>query len=266
MKWVYRILAVVLGTLLVSALTVLTTGFVVNTYVQSLLASMNIKWEGQPSGLTSLIRTGMGGSAEKTFASGQGSGSADLSASDNDQPDSSADIAGTDVTANTQPLPFGDSEYENQGANNQTAGGGAEGEADGQHEPALQDNGTGTGKADGSAAGSSGGDPAPEDALPVMGGTTDAGSSSGAGVGSGGSDQTVISPDELQAHKDDIPSSEKEEVFSMLMNKLPEEEMQKISAAMEGGLTEKELIDVQQILSKYLSKDDYAKMLSILDK
>lgn len=48
------------------------------------------------------------------------------------------------------------------------------------------------------------------------------------------------------------------------MNKLPPEEMQKISAAMEGGLTEQELQDIQQVLAKYLTKEEYNKLMDLL--
>ncbi|MMZ69321.1 hypothetical protein D1872_321400 [compost metagenome] len=50
----------------------------------------------------------------------------------------------------------------------------------------------------------------------------------------------------------------------MLMAKLPQEEMQRITELMEDGLTEKELIEIEQILSKHLNKTEYAKIMDLL--
>jgi hypothetical protein len=50
------------------------------------------------------------------------------------------------------------------------------------------------------------------------------------------------------------------------MTKLPQEEMQKLTVAMEDGLTETEMIEIEQILSKYLDKAEYTKMMNILKK
>ncbi len=246
MRWIYRIVMAVLAAILVSALTLLTTGFVVNAYVQSLLGSLNIKWEGQPSSFTSLVRAGFGGSSGQSGAkktddqgqAGQDPSTADAGAGDDASSGAVADIGGG---SGGEDKPADQDEQDNGGS-------GATSGTD------RTDGTDGTEDVQGSAA--------PEDALPVMGGT----SSTSGEAGAGSTEEPVVTPDELAAKKDDMSQQEKEEVFSMLMNKLPEEEMQKISAAMEGGLTESELIDIQQILSKYLNKDDYSKMIGILNK
>ncbi|ANS76463.1 hypothetical protein AWM70_19355 [Paenibacillus yonginensis] len=249
MKWVNRILLGAAATILVCALTVLTTGLVVNAYVQSLLSSLNIKWEGQPSGLSSVLKLGWGGPSTNKLSGEQEPdhqaarglpGGADLGGGTDED---GAVEGGTGDGSGTPPASSTDGAGgSGDGSTGGTAGGGR----------------TGTEAANGQAAEDSGGTYTDEDALPVMG----SGIASDAAGKQG--EEPVVTPDQLSAKKDDIPAKEKEEVFSMLMNKLPENEMQKITTAMEGGLTESELLEIQQILSKYLSKDDYAKMLEIL--
>lgn len=50
----------------------------------------------------------------------------------------------------------------------------------------------------------------------------------------------------------------------MLMNKLPQSEMQKISEAMEDGLTAAELADIEQGISKYLNAEEFDKLITML--
>ena len=245
MKWVYRIFLIAIGTVTVCALTVITTGFVVNAYVQSLLSSMNMKWEGQPTSLTSMMKTGFQGT-DLSSDSGQESGSSTSTSSnpspspsdsqaDNDdvQTQSSSPTPSEGTTGLTSASPDPDSPTLSETQDEQTIQNG-------------QDDGTSGGQASGT----------PDGALPVMGTGTEEEQSEGEAL--------VVSPDELQTKKDQISDQEKNEVFAMLMKKLPQDEMQKITIAMEGGLTESELIQIEQILSKYLDKNDYAKMMDIL--
>ncbi|GJM81411.1 hypothetical protein HMSSN139_39070 [Paenibacillus sp. HMSSN-139] len=50
------------------------------------------------------------------------------------------------------------------------------------------------------------------------------------------------------------------------MKKLPQEDMQILTVALEGGLTETEMINIEQILSKHLDKTEYAKVMELLKK
>ena len=65
------VLKMVLIVLLVSSLTLLTTGLIVQSYAKSLLASFNIQWEGQPSGLMGMFQGALGG---KQSSEGEKSG------------------------------------------------------------------------------------------------------------------------------------------------------------------------------------------------
>lgn len=98
-----------------------------------------------------------------------------------------------------------------------------------------------------------------------MGGISSNSGSSGSQEALGQDQQVVVTPDEMVAKKDELSDKDKEEVFAILMSKLPQAEMQKMTEAMEEGLTESEMIEIEQILSKYLDKTEYSKMMKILN-
>ncbi|MBG9794401.1 spore coat protein [Paenibacillus dendritiformis] len=110
------------------------------------------------------------------------------------------------------------------------------------------------------AAGKKAADPPKEDpgdgALPVMGGISSAEAAE--------RERVVISPDALSRNKEEIPASDKEQLFATLMKKLPQEEMQRLSTLMEDGLTAAELTEAEQILAKYLNDEEYGQMLEWL--
>ncbi|MBU5353211.1 hypothetical protein KQI74_13005 [Paenibacillus barcinonensis] len=60
MKLLLWFVKIVLIVLLVSSLTLLTTGLIVQSYAKSLLASFNIQWEGQPTGLLGMFQGAIG--------------------------------------------------------------------------------------------------------------------------------------------------------------------------------------------------------------
>lgn len=69
LQWFIKILLTVM---LVSSLTLLTTGLIVQSYVKSLLASFNIQWEGQPMGLTAMFQGALGGKSSEEKKPGTG--------------------------------------------------------------------------------------------------------------------------------------------------------------------------------------------------
>ncbi|MGG0824864.1 hypothetical protein ABE099_18525 [Paenibacillus turicensis] len=79
-------------------------------------------------------------------------------------------------------------------------------------------------------------------------------------------ENVVVTPDDLIAKKEGIEAKDKEAIFTILMSKLPQEEMQKLTEYMEGGLTETEVLAIEQMLSKYLDKMEYAKVMEVLKK
>lgn len=91
-----------------------------------------------------------------------------------------------------------------------------------------------------------------EEALPVM------------GQESLEQQQIVMTPEEMGRTKDELQPDEKEKIFRILMTKVPQEEMQSISEAMEGGLTEEELARIEEVMTKYLSQEEYEELTKLL--
>ncbi|MEC0371159.1 hypothetical protein [Paenibacillus chibensis] len=257
MKWTVWLVKTVLTVVLVCGLTLLTTGVIVNSYVQSLLSSFNITLEGQSFSLGGMMKgmLGLGGS---------GSG-------DQAKKDSKADGGTSGTTAG---------EREDSGANSSggSLGSMTSGSADqtGSGTDASGDKDVGsTGGDSGSTSGSSStdsgadssktsGEDAPIDALPVTGQGM-LGESS-AENGSSPDHQDTISPDDAAQKKQELTSSEKDQIFNILMTKLPQSELQKISTAMEDGLTAEELQTMEETISKYLTTEEFNVLKQMLEQ
>ncbi|WP_195574000.1 spore coat protein [Paenibacillus sp. 1001270B_150601_E10] len=96
--------------------------------------------------------------------------------------------------------------------------------------------------------------------LPVWGNVTE---DEQAAQGSS-NDELVMTPEEWTKNKDQLPQDKKNEIFSALMKKLPQEDWQRISTLMEDGLTSSELTEVEQILAKHLNDEEYKQMRDML--
>ena len=230
MKWTKWLLKISLTAILVSTLTIVTTGIVVNAYIQSVLSSFNIQLETEPMGVGGIMKSMLGmGSGTKPDA-----GSVNA-AKDNGQ------LEEDQGSADDEPA---------SGAGSETIGG------------TKEDKETSSG-----SSGTSGEPPndeeAPDNSLPVMG-TNTTEQSDDSSLSSLEDQEIVMTPGEIVDRKDSLPTEEKEEIFTMLMNKLPQSEMQKISEAMEDGLTAAELADIEQGISKYLNAEEFDKLITML--
>ncbi|SEU08716.1 hypothetical protein [Paenibacillus sp. NFR01] len=183
MTWLKRGLVVCLIVVLASGLSVLTTAYVVNTYIQSALASFDIELDGAKPGLGGFIDLLTGKDSKTT----------------------------SDATKAPEATPKP------------------------SEAPA--------------------GEKVPEDSLAVMGQASDAEEQS---------QDLVMTPGAMSSMKDNLGTDEKSNIFNILMTKVPAEEMQKISAAMENGLTESEVMDIQQIIAKYVSDEEYDSLMKML--
>ncbi|MEJ9219135.1 hypothetical protein P4H46_13205 [Paenibacillus glucanolyticus] len=222
MNWMKWLLKVSLTAILVSTLTIVTTGIVVNAYLQSVLASFNIQLETESVGVGGIMKTmlGMGSGSKPDSSNG------DISKA---QDPAGQGAASDDQTAGAD---------QSGGAEEDTkATTGSSGDSD---EPPVDDQ-------------------APEDSLPVMGTTTTESDDS-----SLEDQEIVMSPTDIVDRKESLSTADKEEIFTMLMNKLPQSEMQKISEAMEDGLTAAELTEIEEGISKYLNPEEFDKLISML--
>ncbi|MEO2210430.1 hypothetical protein ABGV40_05925 [Paenibacillus amylolyticus] len=250
MKLLVWFVKIVLTVMLVSSLTLLTTGLIVQSYAKSLLASFNIQWEGQPMGLTAMFQGALGGKTSEGNKSGNGTTDQPTGADEEQVPEDAVSVMGNGTESGQSGVDAGNDASQGSGPG-EGAGSGTD-TAVGSNSGANAGSGTETGK--GSESGTAQGN----------------GSASGNGTGgtsgsaSSGNDAIVVSPDDITGTKDKLPAEEKEKIFTLLMNKLPQKEMQQISGAMEGGLTEQELREIEQVISKYLTSDEYDNLMEVL--
>lgn len=250
MKWLGWILKLCITIVAVSLLTVATTGYIVNSYIQTLLSSYNLPLTGQAPGFGGIVKgmLGFGGAA----------GRADQAEGEREPGDGDGGTAKTGTDENStdgnRTGDAGSGKTEDEVADTSGTGGENNGNPKGTTTETNGNPASGTGKdANGTEA------DAPEDALPVMGGMS-------GGEALGEDQQVVVTPDDLVAKKEELPDKQKEEIFAILMKKLPQEDMQILTVALEGGLTETEMINIEQILSKHLDKAEYAKVMELLKK
>ncbi|MGO4732618.1 hypothetical protein [Paenibacillus sp. 2KB_22] len=252
MKLLVWFVKIVLTVLLVSSLTLLTTGLIVQSYAKSLLASFNIQWEGQPMGLTAMFQGALGGKTSEGNKSGNGTTDQPTGADEEQVPEDAVSVMGNGTESGKSGVDAGNDASQGSGSSEGAGEGSGTDTTVGSNSGASTGNGTdtGTGNESGTAQGSG----------PASGNGT--GSTSGGA--SSGNDAIVVSPDDITGAKDKLPAEEKEKIFSLLMNKLPQKEMQQISGAMEGGLTEQELREIEQVISKYLTSEEYDNLMEVL--
>ncbi|GMK43813.1 hypothetical protein PghCCS26_09400 [Paenibacillus glycanilyticus] len=216
--WIAKIVA---AGLIVSFLSIWTTGYIVNSYVQTLLKQYNLPLEVQPMALSGVWGKLWGAEepvqTEDTEKTGTEGADGDKVAVDAfaDQP-STAPL--TDIGI----------------------GGGSKAESGtaGQSEEA----GTSTGQTEGSSQ-------TDDDEAPSIDGT-----------------ETAITTEDMNNMKGQMSEADKDQLFGLLMSKLPQEAMQTISGYMENGLTDEELTQIQQLMAQYLDRDQYEQMMAILKK
>ncbi|MCW3793302.1 hypothetical protein OM416_17055 [Paenibacillus sp. LS1] len=252
MKLLVWFVKIVLTVLLVSSLTLLTTGLIVQSYAKSLLASFNIQWEGQPMGLTAMFKGALGSKTSEGNKSGNGTTDQPTGADEEQVPEDAVSVMGNGSEGGESGVDKG-----NSGSQGASSGEGA-GEDSGTDSTAGSNSGVNAGNGTDSGTGNESGT--------AQGSGSASGNGTGANSGSAPSDNNaiVVSPDDITGAKDKLPVEEKERIFSLLMNKLPQKEMQQISGAMEGGLTEQELREIEQVISKYLTSEEYDNLMEVL--
>lgn len=208
--WLAKIVA---AALIISFLSIWTTGYIVNSYVETLLKQFNLPLEVQPMALSGVWGNLWGADPVKV--------------QNVEEPNGATDEEKAPVAVDA----FGD-----------------------QSEAPLTDIGIGSGtKADGGSAAEAGE------------GGMQSGESTGEAPSIDGT-ETAITTDDMNEVKEQMSDADKDELFGLLMSKLPQEAWQTISSFMENGLTDEELTEVQQIMAQHLDKEQYEQMMGILKK
>ncbi|MWC29117.1 hypothetical protein [Paenibacillus sp. MMS18-CY102] len=271
-SWVGRAIAV---GLIASFLSIWTTGYIVNSYVESLLKQYKLPLEVEPFALSGVWGKLWGADTP----SGDGKALAD---SDNGGQSATGTDGDASAGANT-PSDAGEGGSEigdgsDGGSNNGTGTGEAEtgaAESGGQGTGATGTNsGDGPTDANGSnktgASGADGKDGTDKDPVAVDAfGDEEEGPITGMGGGTGPKVEagaTAMTAEEINAAKQQLTDADKNQLFTMLATKLPQNAWQTISAYAEDGLTEEELTNIQQIVAQHLSEEEYKTFMSILKK
>jgi hypothetical protein len=76
----------------------------------------------------------------------------------------------------------------------------------------------------------------------------------------------VLSTEDFAKKKEALSSDDKMKVFSLVVSKLPQSEVQHLSTLLEDGITSSELKEVDQTLKKYLNEQEYKQLMDIISK
>jgi hypothetical protein len=111
----------------------------------------------------------------------------------------------------------------------------------------------------GSGTGGSGKKAPPDDAVAVFG------QQSGSSTGSSGTEgKVIVTGEEFTRKKEQLSSGDRNNIFNLLVTRVPQKEMQNISQMMEDGITAGELKEIEQVLQKYLKPEEYSQLLSMI--
>lgn len=246
MKLTRWLVKTVLTVLLISGLTIMTTGLIVSSYVQSLLSSFNITLEGQSFGFGSMMKglfgwSGGGGEDKKTDQ--------EEAAKTPEQPDGKSSTDDNDAAAGET------------GGSDSGSGDSASGSQSGADSSGSGESPTESGVSGSTGEGAAEQEKAPDNAFPVMGQDLPG----DAGTGSASTQAEEQSGTDSLQKKRELTGSEKEQIFNMLITKLPPAELQKISGAMEDGLTEDESKAIEASISRYLNAEEYNALKPMLE-
>ncbi|ALS25832.1 hypothetical protein IJ21_04000 [Paenibacillus sp. 32O-W] len=270
-KWAEWLAKTVAAGLIISFLSIWTTGYIVNSYVETLLKQYNVPLEVTPFALSGVWGKLWGADGEIAADSGGKSGAAETKG-DSGTGANGAEAGGQEGA--------GGGETPNrtaEGALEESQEDAAEGKTEGETGEAVE------GAHEGTAEDAEGGDPVatddafgrldeadgdleaslPDEDAPLTGIGSGSGPKANSGTSGG---ETALTPEELNAAKDRISADDKAKIFVMLTDKLPEEAWQTLSGYVEDGLTEQEMLDIQQIVAQHLDKAEYEELMNILKK
>lgn len=120
MKLLVWFVKIVLTVLLVSSLTLLTTGLIVQSYAKSLLASFNIQWEGQPMGLNAMFQGALGGKTSEGNKSGNGTTDQPTGADEEKVPEDAVSVMGNGTESGQSGVDAGNNASQGSGSNEGT--------------------------------------------------------------------------------------------------------------------------------------------------
>jgi len=229
MKWFGWFGKLVASALLLSFLSVFTTVYVVDQYIQGFLKKWNLPEIERPAFdpgdyAAALIRSGIGERSEKPTEAGERTEAGEQAE------------AGTPETGAQNPtVPHAESGPRPE---------------DGSGIADFGDTNRQTGETP------PGGEQEDVQAVPVF----------GSAALSRFGDALVMSEEEFNEKRKRLSDDDKMEIFSIMMARLPQEELQRMSLLLEEGITAAEAAEIEEVIYAYLQQDEVARLLAILSK
>ncbi|MFC4778319.1 hypothetical protein ACFO9Q_16095 [Paenibacillus sp. GCM10023252] len=290
--WLAKIVA---AGLMISFLSIWTTGYIVNSYVETLLKQFNVPLETKPFALSGVWGNlwGAGGNEHASGADDKVGGDEGAVGGTAGNGGGESAVGGTANDGSSGSTDGGTAGNDGEDSADDGTASGAAGDGDASTDDGdASANGTGDGAdTDDHGTASGDGDTPPvaidafqdeeQDPLTGIGGGSGPKANSGAtpsssptpngeSAGTSGTDpkdtETAVSAEDLNDVKNEMSSEDKDRLFALLMTKLPQEAWQSISTYAENGLTKDELTNVQQIMAQHLNKEEYEQMMDILKK
>ena len=79
-------------------------------------------------------------------------------------------------------------------------------------------------------------------------------------------EEIAMTTEQFDEVKSNLEEEDKNRIFEILMTEVPSDSWQMFSTYLEDGLTDKELLEVQQVMAQHLSSEQYDELMSILKK
>lgn len=245
MKWVAWLAKWAAAALLVSALSVLTTFYLVESYMEQLLDQWNLSALEAPALDLGRLFSAASEMTDDLPVMGGGSGGSDNGVFQRDPSPEEAN--------NSERLP--------SAGRDKPAGGALKVDA----VPDFD-----------------GGDTADPGTVPGMGAGVDLGEEAGSNFEETGAtevpdgeawpvfgetilpDSLVMSAEQFNDRRKNLTEAERLEIFALFFNKLPQEELQQLSQLLEDGITAEEADTILQVMNTYLEQKEVDRLLSIL--
>ncbi|MDF2960348.1 MAG: hypothetical protein K0S39_2083 [Paenibacillus sp.] len=258
MQWLSKL---ILSAVITSLICIVSTFWVVHTYVDMILEQYHLKSavSTTPDWSKFVTHAGKQLGAFRLFGD-EASGASDLNGTNQDK---------TQEDENTLPV-FGNQPGTNPSNGQDVKINGGE-------------NGASNSQPQQPSTGSSSQRKPPEDAVAVFGhqnGITEgAGNGAGNGSGSAGASgidsdlssdssagKIVVSGEEFTKKKEQLSTDAKNKIFNLMVKRVPQTEMQNISKLIEAGITASELKEIEQLLQKHLKPEEYSQLLGLIQQ
>ena len=248
-KWIGWLGRLIASALLLSFLCIWTTGYIVNSYVETLLKQMNIPLEVQPFALSGVWGQLWG--AEEPAAADAGTESPEPGPAPGEKAATGSERGETGA---------------DPGPENGT-GGGSEAEPP---EPGAEESGlAGAGGTDGTDGtdGANEADGTGGPGQPPEAGADDAPASGGLDGEDGAAEPDtvpVIGEDEAIGAIQGLTDGERQELFSLVVSKLDSAQLRQMSGYLSEGVSAEELTELERMLRGVLDDDEFARMMELL--